>query len=135
MIPRSVKILILVHIGITMIGLSAHMILHPVGKSLFFWWASPVGFFSLLVVPVLYARPATMVWGYLFNAMTVAIGTIAMFYYFLMAFEPPVTLFRIVTESTLPKIFFLWTKLLVAHFALVAMRPLMHVDQIEGCTE
>lgn len=133
--PRSVKILILIHVALSLIGLTAHLKLHPVTKSLFFWWAAPVDIFSLLVIPVLFARPATVSWGYLFNAMTVAIGTIAMFYYFLQAFEPPVTFYRIMVESTLPKILFLWTKLLIAQFILVAMRPLMHVGQIEGCME
>ena len=133
MIPRRVKVLILIHVAISLIGLMAHMRLHPVTKSLFFWWASPVSFFSIFVIPVLYARPATVAWGYVFNAMTVAIGTITMFYYFLLTFEGPVTFYRLVAESTLPKILFLWSKLLVAYFILMTMRPRRVAGQTEGC--
>ena len=135
MLPRSVKILILVHIAITLVGLAAHMKLHPVTKSLFYWWAAPANVFSLLVIPVLYARPATVAWGFLLNAMAVAIGTITMSYYSLLTFEAPFTLRWLATESTLPKIFFLWGKLPVAYFILVGMRPWKIKKPDEGCLE
>ena len=135
MLPRSVKILIAVHVAITLVGLLAHMKLHPVTKSLFFWWASPVSIFSLVVIPVLFARPATVAWGFLFNAMTVAIGTITMSYFSLLTFEAPFTLYRLLTESTLLKIFFLWAKLPVAYSILVIMKPLKIVRPREGCLE
>lgn len=135
MLPRSVKILIVVHIAISLLGLLAHINLHPVGKSLFFWWASPVSVFSLIVIPALYARPATVAWGFLFNAMTVVIGTIAMSYFSLLTFDAPITLYRLATESTLLKVFFLWIKLPVAYFILIKMKPLKIVRPREGCLE
>lgn len=135
MIPRSAKILIAVHIAITLVGLPAHMKLHPVTKSLFFWWATPVCVFSLFVIPVLYARPATVAWGFLFNAMTVAIGTITMSYFSLLTFEAPFTLYRLLTESTILKVFFLWAKLPVGYFILIKMKPLKSVRPREGCLE
>lgn len=135
MIPRSVKILIAVHIVITLVGLLAHMKLHPVTKSLFFWWATPVSVFSLLVIPVLYARPATAAWGFLFNTMSVAIGTIAMLYFSLLTFGAPFTLYRLAMESTILKVFFLWTKLPVGYFILIKMKPLKSVRLREGCLE
>jgi hypothetical protein len=135
MVPRSVKIFVSIHIGITLMGLAAHMKLHPVWESLFFWWASPLSFFSLLVIPVLYVRPVTVAWGVLFNAMTVAIGTIGMSYYFLLTFESPVTFYRLILESTLVPIFILWTKLLLSYFIFVKVSPLKVGPQVEGCLE
>ncbi len=132
MIPRTVKILLVVHIVITGIGLMAHMKLHPVTKSLFFWLASPISLFSLIVIPVLYARPATVAWGFLLNGMTVAIGTITMVYFSLLTFEGPFTLPKLFKETTLFQVLFLWAKLPVAYFILVAMKSLKPAREQKG---
>ncbi|MFP3982128.1 MAG: hypothetical protein ACLFV2_00350 [Desulfurivibrionaceae bacterium] len=135
MIPRSVKILILVHIIISLVGMAAHLDQHPPGQSLFFWWPVLGGVVSLVVVPLLYARPATVAWGFLFNAMFVVIGTLGMAYFLLITFEGSLTFYRLITESTLPKIFLLWTRLLVAWFILTEMEALKISTADGGCLE
>ena len=133
MVPRSVTVLIAIHVGISLPGLAAHMKLHPVQESLFFWWASPFSFFSLLVIPVLYGRAATVAWGVLFNGMTVVIGTIGMTYYSLLTFEGPLTLLRFTTESTLPQVLLLWTKLPLSYFIFRKVSPLKVDSQGDAC--
>ena len=41
--------------------------LHPVTESLYFFWASPVTVFSVIVIPVLLARPSTVGWGFMLD--------------------------------------------------------------------
>jgi hypothetical protein len=135
MIPRPVKFLIPVHVGISLLGLWVHLQVHPLSKSLYFWWASPVSLFSLVVLPVLFLRRATVGWGYVLNACTVAIGTIGMSYFSLLTFEPPLSLYRLFSESTLPNILLLWIKLPVAHLILRRMRPHPLLTRERGCAE
>lgn len=135
MVPRSVKLFVLLHIGISLFGVLLHGRIHPLGKSLYFWLAAPVSLFSLIVIPILYVRSSTVAWGFLLNAITVLAGTIGMSYYSLLNVEPPFTLSRIITESTLLKILFLWLKVPIAIFILRAMRPLLQSPERRGCAE
>lgn len=135
MVTRSVKFLILLHMCISLGGMLIHLKLHPVGKSLYFLWASPVSAFSLLVIPFLYLRSSTVSWGFMLNAATVLMGTIGMSYYFLLNFEGPLTLSRIIMESTLPGILILWSKVPIAYFILLKMKPETSSRLERGCVE
>jgi hypothetical protein len=107
---------------LSLVGLVAHIYTHPVQKSLYFWWASPVSLFSLLFLPFLFFNRATVRWGYMLNWFTVGIGTITMSYFSLLTLEPPYTLLRFATESTLPKIVFLWMKIPIGAAILKKIR-------------
>jgi hypothetical protein len=133
MTPRIVRIMVLVHIGISLGGMFIHLKLHPPGNSLYFWWASPVSVFSLIVIPVLYCRPSTAAWGFMFNAGTILIGTVGMFYYSVLTVERPLTLYNVFLESALPGIFIAWIKLPVSLVILRKMRPLQTVQRGRGC--
>lgn len=135
MIPGSVRILIFIHMCISFTGLLAHLNQHSVGKSLYFLWASPLSIFSLIIIPVLYYRPSTVKWGFMFNAGTVLIGTIGMSYYSLLNTEAPITAYKIFLESTLPAVLLLWTKLPVAVMILNKMKPFIVTHHIRGCRE
>ena len=135
MIPRLVKFLVPVHMGISLLGLVIHLQVHPLSRSLYFWWAAPVSFFSLAVLPVLFLQGKTVGWGYLLNACAVAIGTIGMGYFSLLTFEPPLTMHRLFSESTLPNILLLWIKLPLAHLILRHMRPQPLLTRERGCAE
>lgn len=135
MVPRSVTVLIAIHGGISLPALAAHMILHPLQESLFFWWASPFSFFSLPVIPILYGRVATVAWGVLFDGMTVVIGTIGMAYCFLLTFEGLLALLGGISKFILPKIILFWTKLSLFYFIFCKVSPLK-VDLLGyGCLE
>ncbi len=121
--------------GITLAGVFIHLKLHPPWESLYYFWASPLSVFSLIVIPVLYSRPATSAWGFMLNAVTVLIGTTGMSYYSLLYFERPFTLYRIITESTLPAIFILWARLPVAYLILVKMQSRRVPLRQRGCVE
>jgi hypothetical protein len=112
-----------------------HLSLHPVDKSLYFLWASPLSAFSLIVIPVLYYRPSTVKWGFMLNAGTLLIGTIGMSYYSLLNTEAPITLHKLFLESTLPGILILWIKLPVAFLILGKMKPLIVPHHTRGCLE
>ena len=135
MVTRSVTFLILLHMCISLGGMLIHLKLHPVGKSLYFLWASPVSAFSLLVIPFLYLRSSTVAWGFMLNVGTVLIGTIGMSYYFMLTFEGPLTLSRIIMESTLPGILVLWAKVPIAYFILLKMKPESSSRIQRGCVE
>lgn len=135
MVSRSVRILILIHIGITLGGILMHLKFHPPNKSLYFWWASPVNAVSLLIIPVLYSRPSTAGWGFMLNAFAVLIGTIGMSYYSLLNLERPLTLFRVFIESTLPNIIILWSKIPIAYLILLEMQPKKELLHKRGCVE
>ncbi len=131
--PRSVKVCILVHIVLTLIGLAAHIDQHPPGQSLFFWWPVLLGVISLLIVTVLYIFPATVAWGFLFTTMAVGLGTIGMAYFTMLTFEEPYSFWRVATDSTLPKILLLWLKLPTAWVIFSKMKPLRKEEAARGC--
>ena len=135
MVPGSVRILIFIHMCISLTGMLAHLNQHPVGKSLYFLWASPLSAFSLIVIPVLYYRPSTVKWGFMLNAGTVLIGTIGMSYYSLLNTEAPLTLYKLIFESALPAILILWTKLPIAFMILKKMKLLIVPQQTRECLE
>lgn len=135
MVSRSVRILILIHIGITLGGMLMHLKFHSPLKSLYFWWASPVNAVSLLIIPVLYCRPSTAGWGFMVNSLAVLIGTVGMSYYSLLNLERPLTFYRLFIESTLPNILILWTKIPIAYLILLQMQPNREPLQKRGCKE
>ena len=135
MIPGSVRILIFIHMCFSLTGMLAHLNQHPVGKSLYFLWASPLSAFSLIVIPVLYYRPSTVKWGFMLNAGTVLIGTIGMSYYSLLNTESPLTLYKLFFESALPAILILLGKLFIAFMILKKMKPLIVPRHTRGCLE
>ena len=135
MITRTVKILILVHMCMSLGGVLVHMNLHPIEKSLYYWLVPPVSAFSLLVLPFLFARPSTAAWGFMLNAFAVGIGTIGMGYFSLHTFEAPVTFARLIADSTLPAILILWTKVMIAYRILYEWRKQVHVRPERGCRE
>jgi len=132
---QSVKLLIIAHICISLGGFLIHLRLHPLGQSLYFWWAAPVAAFSVVVLPFLFARRSTVGWGYMLNAGTVLIGLVGMAYYSLMKADWPITLSFILRESTLPYTFVLLAKLAIAHVILVEMRSQEVRKEERGCSE
>jgi len=135
MTARIVKIMILMHVVISLGGMLVHIKLHPPGSSLYFWWASPVSAFSLLVIPFLYFRASTAAWGFMFNAGTIMIGTVGMFYYSVHTFERPFTLYNVFLKSALPGILILWIKLPIAFIILQKMKPSKISQRIRECVE
>ncbi len=131
---RSVKLLLAIHIGISIGGMIIHMNLHPATESLYFFWASPVNVFSVIVIPVLLARPSTVGWGFMLNAGTILIGTVGMSYFTLLTLESPVTAQWLFTESPLKGIVVLWAKLPIAWMVLVRVRPQIS-RPVRGCPE
>lgn len=69
--------LILVSFG----GWLQHLWMHPVGTNLFSLVPFVSGIASTLLVPLLYLRTRTSMYGYLLNGMTVIIGFITMVHY------------------------------------------------------
>ena len=132
---RSVRLLILAHVCISLGGLLIHIKLHPMSQSLYFWWASPVAAFSVLVLPLLFSRSSTVGWAYMLNAATVAIGTLGMAYFSLLKAEGPLPLSLIFVDSTLPNILILLAKLPIAHLILLQMRPQGLPKRERGCRE
>jgi hypothetical protein len=112
-----------------------HLKFHSPFKSLYFWWASPVNAVSLIIIPVLYSRSSTIRWGFMFNAAAVLIGTIGMSYYSLLNLERPLTVYRIIIESTLPNILILWSKIPIAYLILLEMQPQKESLHKRGCVE
>ncbi len=134
MLKRSVKILLTIYIGISIGGMIIHMNLHPVTESLYFFWASPVNLLSVIVIPVLLARPSTVGWGFMLNAGTILIGTVGMSYYMLLTLEGTVTLQWLFSDSPLKGIVVLWAKLPIAWHILVRMRRQLS-RPVRGCPE
>ena len=132
---RLVKILIVIYICISLIGFMAHMTLHPVTKSLYFWLASPMSVVSLLIIPLLFLRSATVAWGFMLNGFVVGAGTVGMSYFSMLNMEGPLTFYRLIAESTLPAILFLWIKLPIAFVILHKMRPQETFQKMRGCAE
>ncbi|RJR20269.1 MAG: hypothetical protein C4581_03560 [Nitrospiraceae bacterium] len=120
---RSVPFLIALHMLISLAGVLIHIKLHHPSESIYYWWASPLSVFSLLVIPVLYSRTSTVAWGFMLTAGTIIFGTIGMFYFSLMTLEGPLTLSGILFKSALPAIIILWIKLPIAVYILRAMVP------------
>lgn len=118
MASQKTKFFILLYICVSLAGLVIHLKLHSPTKSLYFWWASPVNIFSLVVIPYLFVHPRTVPWGYLFNAFTIVIGTIGMGYFSLLNIVKPLTLYGLFMGSTLPAIIILWFKWPLAHAIL-----------------
>ncbi|MBC8413627.1 MAG: hypothetical protein ISR96_03560 [Nitrospira sp.] len=116
-------------------GLITHIKLHPVTESLYFLWASPISLFSLVVISMLYTRPSTVAWGYMFNAGTIIIGTVGMLYFFLLSIERPIVIAHLLSESPLPGIILLWVKLPLAHLILNKMKPIEKRVQESKCKE
>ena len=132
---RSVKLLIIAHICISLGGLLIHLKLHPPGQSLYFWWAAPVAAFSVIVLPFLFAKRSTVGWGYLLNAGALLIGLVGMTYFSVLKADWPLTLLFIFRDSTLPYMFILLSKLAIAHVILVEMRSQSIRRQDRGCSE
>ena len=123
---KPVRVLIGIHMGLSLIGIIVHTIIHPVQESLYYWWASPVAVISFVLLPILFSRRSTVAWGYLLNAFTVLIGVIGMSYYAMMKPEGPVTI---------PYILVLLIKLVIAHMILLKMRPEGPTKGERGCRE
>jgi hypothetical protein len=132
---QSVKLLIMAHICISFGGLLIHLRLHPLGQSLYFWWAVPVVAFSVIVLPFLFARRSTVGWGYMLNAGTVLIGLVGMAYFSVLKADWPMTLSFIFRESTMPYMFILLAKLAIAHVILVEIRSQGIRREERGCSE
>ena len=135
MASNSVRLLLAAYVCISLGGLLIHVKIHPPTQSLYFWWASPIAAFNLVVLPLLLARPSTVGWGYLLNAGIVLIGTVAMAYFSLLSATGPLTLRFLFVDSTLPDILILLAKLPIAHLILLKMRPHGLPQAERGCRE
>jgi hypothetical protein len=133
MIPKSVKLLILAHIFLSLGGLLLHLRIHAVSESLLNWWAPAFGMANLFLLPFLFARSSTVGWAYIINFATVIAGTVGMAYYSIITWQGPITVYSIFLTSTFPDIIILLAKLPVAHLILLTIRPPVIADARKGC--
>jgi hypothetical protein len=133
MVPKSVKLLILGHIFMSLGGLLLHLRIHPPSESLLNWWPSVFGAVNLFVLPFLFSRVSTVGWAYLVNFATVIAGTTGMAYFSLITWKEPITVYSIFLQSTFPDIVILFVKLPIAHLILLTMRPQGTMPERRGC--
>lgn len=122
MTRKPLYMLVLSHMLLSLGGLFLHVGLHPPIKSLYFWWAAPMSAVSLLLLPVLFLRASTVGVGVLMNAFAVTAGVVGMAYFSLLNPPVPLTLWTILSRSTLAPAVILLAKLPLAQAILMEMR-------------
>jgi hypothetical protein len=125
MIRKPAYMLVLSHMLLSLGGLFLHAGLHPPVKSLYFWWAAPMSGVSLLLLPVLFLRSSTVGVGVLMNAFAVTAGVVGMAYFSLLNPPVPLTLWTLLSRSTLAPAVILLAKLPLAQVILLEMRKEM----------
>lgn len=130
---RATAWLVTAHAALSLGGMLIHLTVHPVTQSLYYFWAAPADGFSLIVLPILFLRRSTVGWAYLLNALVVLTGVIGMAYYSILKFEGPLTLYSILTGSTVPFITILMAKLPIAQVILILQRSNKPFQPQRGC--
>lgn len=132
---RTARLLILVHIGLSLGSFLFHWGQHPPGESLFYWLAAPVSALSLIVLPPLFMKPDTVGLACLINATAVGLGSIAMLFFSLNSLDWPVSLAVLITEPTIPATCILWTKIPLAQAIFTHVRMDHRSERVRGCAE
>jgi len=122
MTRKPAHMLVISHMLLSLGGLCLHAGLHPPMKSLFFWWAAPMSAVSLLLLPPLFLRAATVGVAVLMNAFAVTAGAVGMAYFSLLNPPEPLTLGTILTHSTMAPVCILLCKLPLAQAILIVMQ-------------
>lgn len=122
MLQKPAHMLVCSHMLLSFGGLCLHAGLHPPVKSLFFWWAAPVSVFSLLLLPPLFLRPATVGVAVLMNAFAVTAGVVGMVYFSLLNPPVPLTPGTLLSHSTLAPVCILLGKLPLAQAIFMVMK-------------
>lgn len=122
MVHKPIHMLVLSHILLSFGGFCLHLGLHPPAKSLYFWWAAPMSGVSLILLPVLFLRASTVGVGVLMNAFAVTAGVVGMAYFSLHQPPEPLTLWTLLSRSTLAPTTILLTKLPLAQAILMETR-------------
>jgi len=134
--PKEIRELILAFFLMSLGGLLLHFRIHPPSLSLFFWIPAAFGFISTLAVPVLFARPDTVAYAYLFTWASVIAGTIGMAYLSITTWNLTVNIETVILKSTLADIIILWAKIFLAHKVLRFHRPSgLHLRWERGCIQ
>jgi hypothetical protein len=113
--PKEIRELILAFFFISLGGLLLHLRIHPPSQSMFFWIPAAFGFVSTLLVPVLFMRPDTAAYAYLFTWAAVIAGTAFMAYFSITSWNTAISFKTVIMESTFADIIILWTKIFLAH--------------------
>jgi len=122
MIRKPAHMLVCSHILLSLGGLFLHAGLHPPIKSLFFWWAAPMSTVSLLLLPPLFLRTATVGVAVLINGFTVTAGVVGMAYFSLLNPPLPLTPESLLGHSTLAPVCILLCKLPLAQAIFIVMQ-------------
>jgi hypothetical protein len=111
-------------------GWLLHLRIHPLAKDAENIIPAAAGFISVIIIPVLFMFRSTISFAYLFNGMTVIIGTITMTYFSIE--NPPQvwTLQTILFGTCLPDIFLLWGKFAVGKALFDMEAVVQHPDEL-----
>ncbi|EPR43111.1 hypothetical protein dsx2_2471 [Desulfovibrio sp. X2] len=134
--PRAERIPRLVALAwffLSLGGLLLHLRLHPPSEALAHWVPFITALINTLVLPWLFLRRETAPWGCLAAWFTVILGSTAMAWTAAVSWQGPVTAQTVILKSTLPDILILWTKLPLAHVAVIAQRPEGPPKSQRGC--
>ncbi|MHB8139560.1 MAG: hypothetical protein ACYDGO_14405 [Smithellaceae bacterium] len=94
-------------------GWLLHLRIHELSKDSSNYIPAVAGLISVFIVPVLFIFRSTIPFAYLFNGMTVIIGTITMFHFSLLNPPPLWTFSAVLFGTLLPDIALLWGKFAV----------------------
>ena len=111
--------LVLISLG----GLLLHLRLHLPADDASNWIPVVFGVLSVAALPFLFNSPRTVALAYLLNAVSVAVGIVAMAWYSIEHWQGPVTWDAVVLKSTLADILILLAKLPIAQVILRHFRP------------
>ena len=100
-------------------GLLLHLKIHPPfpipsvtrPHNMFNLYAFVPAMFNTLVIPFLSNSRKTVRWAYLFNWLTVIVGTVTMAYFSITHPPKSITVFSIIIQTTLADILILWAKI------------------------
>ena len=109
-------------------GWLLHLRIHPLAKDAENIIPAAAGFISVIIIPVLFMFRSTISFAYLFNGMTVIIGTITMTHFSIENPPPAWTLQTILFGTCLPDIFLLWGKFAVGKALFDMEAVVQHPD-------
>ncbi|MGD0168440.1 MAG: hypothetical protein ABSE54_01795 [Smithella sp.] len=109
-------------------GWLLHLRIHPLAKDAENIIPAAAGFISVIIIPVIFMFRSTISFAYLFNGMTVIIGTITMTHFSIENPPPAWTLQTILFGTCLPDIFLLWGKFAVGKALFDMEAVVQHPD-------
>jgi len=109
-------------------GWLLHLRIHPLAEDGANWIPFLSGLLSLVIVPWLFLRPATVAYGYVLNGMLVILGTITMANDSLESFRGTLTANALLFRTLFPNILILWGKFFLGQ-ALFELASLKSPDE------